>query len=476
MPTFKELADARLAKAAEARKLLETAETANRDMTAEEKTSFDSLSDEVEALDGRIARVERADRFSRSQGRQTTPPPVGSATDDKPKQFAAPKRHGGLKNFTRAKFGEDHVKCAYRAGMYYLACMGKAGPMRWCRDNGMAMVVDRESSDGDYFLHQENVNPSGGYLVPDELNRDLIDLRETYGVFRRYAKVIPMGSDHLIRMRRTGGLTAYFVGEGVAGTESTKTWDQVTLTPKKIMTLSTVTSELNEDSIVSIGDDLSGEIAYAFANKEDECGFNGDGTSTYGGMVGGRSALSNLSGTVGNIAGLYSAGGSSTSGKDTWGEIVLGDFANVVGLLPQFADTPNAKWFVHKTFWGSVMENLMIAAGGNTVQILEGSPRHQFLGYEVVVSQVMPKVTAVSQICALLGDLSLAADFGDRRMTTISFSEHATIGSLNTFAADCMAVRGTERFDINVHDVGNAHATAASRVPGPIVGLITAAS
>ena len=38
------------------------------------------------------------------------------------------------------------------------------------------------------------------------------------------------------------------------------------------------------------------------------------------------------------------------------------------------------------------------------------------------------------------------------------------------FAEDQLAIRGTQRFDINVHDVGNT--TAA----GPIVGLITAAS
>jgi hypothetical protein len=39
-----------------------------------------------------------------------------------------------------------------------------------------------------------------------------------------------------------------------------------------------------------------------------------------------------------------------------------------------------------------------------------------------------------------------------------------------------LTLRGTQRYDINVHDVGNASATASLRQPGPIVGLITAAS
>jgi HK97 family phage major capsid protein len=82
----------------------------------------------------------------------------------------------------------------------------------------------------------------------------------------------------------------------------------------------------------------------------------------------------------------------------------------------------------------------------------------------------MPKSPAVSQVCALLGDLSLAASFGSRRDTNIAVSEHSR------FANDEIEIKGTERFDINVHDVGNASATAGSRVEGPIVGLITAAS
>ena len=48
--------------------------------------------------------------------------------------------------------------------------------------------------------------------------------------------------------------------------------------------------------------------------------------------------------------------------------------------------------------------------------------------------------------------------------------------ALSAFEQDEIVIRGTERFDVVVHDVGNQSATAASRVPGPIVGLITAAS
>jgi HK97 family phage major capsid protein len=49
----------------------------------------------------------------------------------------------------------------------------------------------------------------------------------------------------------------------------------VRLTAKKIGVLTKYTRELNEDAVINIGDDLAGEIAYAFGAFEDDCGFNG---------------------------------------------------------------------------------------------------------------------------------------------------------------------------------------------------------
>jgi len=59
---------------------------------------------------------------------------------------------------------------------------------------------------------------------------------------------------------------------------------------------------------------------------------------------------------------------------------------------------------------------------------------------------------------------------GDRRGVTIGMSTEGTVGSDNLFEQDCSAIRGTTRFDINVHDVGTA------TVAGPVVALIGKAS
>lgn len=360
-------------------------------------------------------------------------------------------RHGELRNFR----GDGAAERAYRFGQFLMASvLGNTKARDFCSTNGIAL--NRAMG--------ESVNETGGYLVPDEFGNDLIDLREQFGVFRRNAKIVPMASDTRSDPRRTGGLTAYFVAEAGAITASDMGWDRVELVAKKLAVLARYSSEINEDSSIAFGDTLAGEIAYAFAEKEDRCGFLGDATDTYGGITGVCQKLLGLSSTRADIAGAVVGTGNLFS------ELVIGDFEAVVAKLPQYADTDAAAWYVHRGFYWNVMVKAMLASGGVTAAEIEDARKQRFMGYRVEFTQVMPNVDANDQVVALFGDLAKAASMGIRRDTQIALSEHSR------FANDQIEIRGTERFDINVHDVGNSSATAASRVPGPIVGLLSAAS
>ena len=216
---------------------------------------------------------------------------------------------------------------------------------------------------------------------------------------------------------------------------------------------------------MDIGNTLADEIAYAFALAEDTAGFVGTSLSSQGGITGVTARLKGLSSTYADIAGVKVATDNLIS------ELDLVDYQALVGILPEFADTPNAKWFVHRyVFYNSMVTVAQAAGGTTTTELINGVRTPMFLGYPVVFTQVMPKTDANSQVVALLGDLSLAADLGDRRQ--INIQTDTSVG----FASDQIAVRGTQRYDINVHDVGNATATAADKAAGPIVGLMSAAS
>ena len=311
-------------------------------------------------------------------------------------------------------------------------------------------------------------NTSGGALVPDVFQANLIELKEIYGVGRQCVGVTPMQNDTITLPRRTGGLTVYAPGEATAITESNPAFDNVRVTATKLATLTTASNELLNDAAINIGDFIAREIAYAFAQAEDDMIFNGDGTSTYYGYTGIRAAIKGLSGTIANIAGLYVGTG------NLYSELTLADFQNTIALAPQYVDGYGPAWHVHKTFYHNVMQRVALAAGGvtaNEVAMTGYTQTPMFLGYPVLFVQKMPRVEANSQVSALFGSLSQGCKFGEvRGGMSIATSDQYQ------FNLDTIAFRGIERVGFTCHDVGNASATAASRVAGPIVGLITAAS
>lgn len=449
-----------LAAAAQARELIRTEIKATAEVIGDVTLAHRYFQEKV--LDERSTEpsVDDFKAFARQALKVVTPKPpvidpVEQARAQSNVQLATSVYRGGqLKAF---KGTGGHEK-AYRAGQFLLATIGRQDrAAAFCREHGIA--IER--------AHGGGQNSLGGFLVPDEFDATMIDLRVEYGVFRRNANVVPMSSDTKSRPRRTGGLTAYGRSSGTATTESTKSWDNVTLVAKLWSVLTKYENELSEDAVINIGDDLVSEIAYAFAAKEDDCGFNGDGTDTYEGIVGVRNKLLNLSATRANIAGAQVATG------NLWSEIILGDIQALVGKLPQFARrTGGVKFYCSNEFYATVLMRLAQAVGGVTATEIANGFGPSFFGVPVEITEAMPHTEANDVICLLYGNLAQAAMLGDRKGTSIAMTDSDS----TDFAKGIMAIRGDTRFDINVHDVGNAHATATSRTPGPIVGLLTAAS
>ena len=388
-------------------------------------TKMEDDKEEDKAAKSAVALVADLVKKQAAEGRRR----VAAATP----VVTAPSYKGNLKHL---KDGDT----AYGLGQFMLGAMGNKSAQQWVSDRYGAKA------------HSEGNNSLGGFLVPDELEQSIIDLRAEYGKFRANTRVLNMSRDTLLINRRAGGLTAYAVGEGASITESDNTFDQVSLVAKKFGALTKYSRELAEDAVVNLGDYIAGEVAYAFANKEDDAGFNGDGTSTYNGIVG-------LKNSVGSA-------GIKTGSGNAYSELTIGDLTGTIGLAPEYVfsrSTP--KWYMSTQFYHTVVLDILADAGGNTNQTLaNGVTVPSLFGYEVVLADVLPKTEANSQICAYFGALDLGATMGDRRPTEIAVSED------RYFENDQIGVRGTTRFDINCHDVGDSSAA------GAIVALKTAAS
>jgi HK97 family phage major capsid protein len=395
---------------------------------------FDEITSEIAAIDKKI---EGTKPLEPKVLRGT---PVGANFGGDSVAYASPKKDHKLTAF---KSADD----AYRAGQWLTASFAKDQTVReqslnWCTANGLGHAVVKAQAEG--------LNTAGGFLVPNEFSNAIVDLREEYGTFRANARVQPMSSDHMSIPRRSTGLTAYYVGENSAITESQKGWDQITLTAKKLACMTRLSTELSEDAAINVVDDLAREMAYAFATAEDAAGWNGDGTSTYAGIMG---VKSKFDAGVGSFIGAVD----QTSGVDTFAEVTAVDIAKVMATLPKFARR-NAKWYMSQGCWDGAFQRIMAAMGGNTLHTTADKVRMSYLGYPVVIDQTLPGSGTINNTPMFyFGDLSMAVRLGSRRDIRVLVSDDRYM------EYDQIAIQATERFDINVHDIGDAS------VVGPIV-------
>lgn len=442
MNKLQELREQRQALLDEADAIVSLAEETEKDLTADETARLDAIQGKGEKPGLVAALDEEIDRWAKVEARQKAAAAARAAENGR----IAPQgeRVEGEVNMAAVRipakarsrsairsFVGDHAeKEAYIAGLFYQAAMF-----------GNANASEKLDGIGIQMAQTTGDNTKGGYLVPELLESTIIRNVENYGIARQKCQVMPVGGGSISIPRLVGEYTAYFVGENEEGTESDATFDQVKLTPEKIMVLSRWSTELPEDAVVQLGDMVTRMISRAFANKEDSCLFLGDGTSTYGGMLGLANALA--AGSTVNAA----------SGINTPAEVTQAVFEEAIGKLPEIEGIM-PEWYCHKSFWANTMMRLSSAAGGNSVSDIEGGRRKSFLGYPVnfvnAMTKVSPTTDLASQFACYFGDMELTAAFGDKRGVTI-----ATDSSVY-FTSDAVALKGTERFDINVHERGDA--------------------
>ena len=125
---------------------------------------------------------------------------------------------------------------------------------------------------------QIGTDSEGGYLVPDEYERTLVEALEEENIFRQLAKVIQTSSgDRKIPVVASKG-TASWIDEEGAYTESDDSFAQVSIGAYKLGTMIKVSEELLNDSVFDLESYIAREFARRIGTKEEEAFFTGDGT------------------------------------------------------------------------------------------------------------------------------------------------------------------------------------------------------
>ena len=312
---------------------------------------------------------------------------------------------------------------------------------QWLVENGYYTKGQNEATDAD-----------GGYLVPQILAREVIFLRDKFGVVRQNARVMGTSSDNLNVPKNSASTTAYWVNENTNITASQITFQQVQILIKKLAILTQVSSELNEDSIVDVGAALAEDMAYVMAYNEDLACLLGDGTSTYGSITGVFKTIidnagSNYIATVGNASA-------------NWNNTTLADLRKLPAAISQYADTSDAKFYMNRSFFQEVVCNDLDALNGNGFFDLTAAPgpNPTLFGYPVVYTQVMTSdsTPAVNTVLAMFGNLKTGSIMGSRRDLRIQVSDQ--VG----FISDSLYFRATERFGFKFHDQGSAAVLVAN--------------
>ncbi|MEH2943771.1 phage major capsid protein [Lachnospiraceae bacterium KK002] len=290
--TILELREKR-AKAWEAAKaFLDSHRKENGVLSAEDDAAYTKMEQEITDLGKEIARLERQEALDAELNR-----PVNKPLTGKP---------GGRAD---ADDGEDKTGRAsddYRKNFWN--AMRSKVPMP-AVTNALQIGTDSE----------------GGYLVPDEYERTLVEALEEENIFRQMAKVIKTSSgDRKIPVVASKG-TASWIDEEGAFPESDDSFGQVSIGAYKLGTMIKVSEELLNDSVFDLQSYISREFARRIGAKEEEAFFTGDGKgkplgvlAATGGAETGVTAASATAVTADELMDLYYSLKSPYRKKSVW--------------------------------------------------------------------------------------------------------------------------------------------------------------
>lgn len=236
-------------------------------LSAEDTATYEKMEADVVSLGKEIERLERQAVMDLELAR-----PTSAAITHRPGQSQEPEKTG-------------------RASSEYKAAFWKAMKNKSSFEVQNALQVGTDSE--------------GGYLVPDEFERTLIQALEEANLMRQLANVIATASgDKKIPVVASKG-TASWVDEEGAIPESDDAFGQVIIGAYKLATLIKVSEELLSDSVFSLEQYIAREFARRIGNKEEEAFFTGNGT--------------------GKPTGIFSATGGASLGVTTTGAAVTMD-------------------------------------------------------------------------------------------------------------------------------------------------------
>jgi len=257
-----------------AKAFLDSRRTEKGTLSAEDDATYSKMEQEITDLGKEISRLERQEALEAELSK-----PVNTPLTSKPFSGKEPEKKTG------------------RATDEYRQAMLDAFRSNFKRVNNVL---------------QEGVDADGGYLVPEEYDRRLIDTLSEENIMRRLATTITTRGEHKINIAATKPAAAW-IEEGGALSFGDATFSQILLDAHKLHVAIKVTEELLYDNVFNLEGYILEQFGKALANAEEDSFLNGDG--------------------VGKPLGLFAATGGGTVANTLTAAIKSDDVISLVYAL-----------------------------------------------------------------------------------------------------------------------------------------------
>lgn len=249
----------------QARGILNVAEQAKRDLTAEERQQYDALLGQIDQIGADVARIERLEGVEGSLRAQGMPDPRIGMSDGEVRRYSLLRaiRAAATNDWSQAGLELEASRAvAQRVGK---PAQGFYVPYDWAEARDLV----------------KGTPSAGGYLVStDVLAQSFIDLLRNRMVVRAAGATVLSGLVGDIAIpKQTGGATAYWVGEGSAPTESQQTIAQVAMTPKTVGGFTDISRKLLLQSSIDVEAFVRQDLATVLALAIDYAALHGSGAS-----------------------------------------------------------------------------------------------------------------------------------------------------------------------------------------------------
>ncbi len=250
-----------------------------------------------------------------------------------------------------------------------------------------------------------STDTAGGYLVNDDDRDELLSYARANSVALRRAEIVRMNSDRVTMPREDAKVQLAFSGESSSMSETSATFDQITLESEDLEGYADVSLHLEQDTRTPGG--IVGVLLDQF-------------TEAYGQAIDGR--VFNGTGSTSSV--FEAAGNTHTLGSSTFDSITVDALRYTLGKLePQ--RRKNAAWFGEY----GVIWNYLYGVKENSQSVLIPDPRNsagfRVLGYPLEEVIEAPNTDASGEPMLLFGNLQ-GFKVGERLNTTSLFRDPYT--------------------------------------------------